>query len=323
MAHVGIIGGGGTVGATIAYSLFTDHPDMTITLVDTATDVAKGHAIDLESAHSHASHPVGQQTMSGVDGGDVHVCADVSGLPDEQLDVLVMAASAPRPEGTDSRGSREALLSRNTALATEIGDALSDSVDPVPVVVVTNPLDRVVYQLWQATSDAWKRHLFVGYSLSETARAGRAIANRLDVPVSMVSCPVMGEHGEGMVPVFSRATVRGDEVSFDADARVSLREEIRDVAYDVIQLRGIHETSRWVSGFGVSLLVRSLLSGGPAMPVCLSTPLAGEYGYRDVAVSVPVSLTTSGIGDIHEWELSDEEQSQLDDAVDSVQSDLQ
>jgi malate dehydrogenase len=328
MTHVAILGGGGTVGATTAYSIACQEPGWTLTLVDPDDDTARGHALDLDSLYGHASHPVGRQLMPSPErtrADGVAVASDAAALGEAETppDVVVVTASEPRPPDSASRGGREAQFERNAAVIDDVARELSRAgIEPVPVLVVTNPLDRMTYLLWREMDDAWDRSRFVGYSLSETARLARAVAIRYGVSPGRIDCPIMGEHGEEIVPLFSRMRVDGEPVDVSASEREALRDGIRDIPYDVIELRGPEETSRWVSGYGVGLLARSLARGGPSEPVCLSTPLDGEYGFEDAAMSVPMRLSAEGVESILDWELDGRERDRLQDAYDSIRADI-
>jgi malate dehydrogenase len=301
--------GTGVVGATTAYSLATTGVD--VTLVDADGDLAAGHGIDIRHATAHVSHALG----AGTPAGDVAV-GDPEPAAAADADCVVMAASAPRPEGARSR---MAFLDANRDVVADVTDWLGD-LDPRPVVVVSNPLDRLVHLTYEGLG--WPRERVVGYSLSETARVADAIADLRGVDHAAVRCPVVGEHGDGIVPVFSRATVGGDPADLDADERGAVLDYARDVALDVIDKRGFDETSRWVTARGVALLCAGILDGGTEEPVGLCTPLDGEYGHRDVSVGVPVTLSATGVERIHEWDLDEAERERFDAAVADIHASL-
>jgi malate dehydrogenase len=140
----------------------------------------------------------------------------------------------------------------------------------------------------------------------------------VDADPADVRCPTLGEHGEHLVPAFSRATVDGEPLDLPAEARADLLDYTRAVPYEVIDRRGPEDSSRWVSGRGAALVVASILDGGTDDPVCLSTPLDGEYGVEGVSLSVPVRLTAEGVGEIVEWELAAEERDGLAAAAEAV-----
>jgi malate dehydrogenase len=263
---------------------------------------------------AHSAHAVGR----GTNGGKIlSVKSGVDSITG--VDCVVVTASAQRPSGANRRGGRREWLVDNLAIAKTIGAWLQQAT-PVPVVVVTNPIDIITYELYLRSD--WPAQYFLGYSLSETARIADKIASLLDVPHEAVYCPVLGEHGENIVPVFSRATVNSDPIDFDESERRTVLDYVRDVPYTVMDLRGAGESSRWVTGRGASLLAQKVLEGGVHSPVGLSTPLAGEYGYSGVALSVPVMFGKTGVQEIVKWELSSWERKRFDDAYISVSGDI-
>ncbi|MDZ5811398.1 hypothetical protein U4E84_08570 [Halorubrum sp. AD140] len=203
--QVVIIGGAGTVGATTAYSLAVECPKLDLTLVDIATDVREGHKIDITHARTVGHLPqFGDREAIGTVTGSSFGREALS-----TADVVIVAASVPRPSGGAKRGGRSLFLERNRKLVTDIADLLAAH-KPVPVVVVTNPVDRITYLMWQKTG--WSRRYFLGYSLSETARAADKISDLRGSSASSVYCPILGEHGEDLVPLFSRLRINNKPV---------------------------------------------------------------------------------------------------------------
>ncbi|WP_435180904.1 malate dehydrogenase [Halorussus sp. AFM4] len=311
--HVTVIGGAGSVGSTVAYTLAVTVPDVSIRLVDVEGDAAAGHATDIEHAMNHdTTHAAGRAVAADVRGGSGPVEIAEPG-PDvvDDTDCIVAVYNVSRPAEAVGRGGRDAYFQRNKTVADELGEWMAD-VDPRPVVVVTNPVDRITHRLWRASR--WPRRSFVGYSLSETARAAAELGRLRDADPGDVRCPMMGEHGEHVVPIFSKTTVGGNQVSLDEEERQRVVDYVRDVPYEVMEQRGADESSRWVSGRGAAAVVHAILTEGTDEPVCLSVPLKGEYGYEDVCMSVPVTLSAGGWDEIEHWELSDWEQDRLNAA---------
>jgi len=311
-----VVGGGGTIGSTVAYTLSVRDPETNVTLVDSDADAAEGHAIDVRHSTRHVAHDLGRPDFGPEGPGTVRAAAASPSLV-EAADCVVVTASAPRPEGGDARGGRLTFLERNLEIADEIAGWLGEAA-PTPVVVVSNPVDRITHRLYRRTG--WPRWHFLGYSLSETARIADEIARRTDVPPREVYCPILGEHGEHVVPLFSRATVGGDPVEFSEAEREAIVEYVRNVPYDVLELRGARDSSRWVTARGVATIVRRLDDGRAEAPACLSTPLDGEYGFEDVSLSVPVELDAEGVGEIVEWDLADEERAAFEAAYRAVKT---
>ena len=315
--NVAIVGGGGTIGSTVAYDLLTGPNAVDVTVIDTDEGAAYGHATDLRHATRHVSHPTGRASRSTY--GTVETATPgPDGLAD--ADCIVVTASAPRTSGGAERGGRMTFLERNIEIAEEIGSWLRE-VEPGALLCVTNPVDRITHRLY--AESGWPREHVLGYSLSETARMAHWIADHEGVSPSAVSCPMLGEHGESLVPVFSRATVAGRPLSLTEDERKAALDFVRDAPYDVIAHRGPEDSSRWVTGRGVAGIVEALSSDDVDEPVCLSVPLEGEYGAEGVCLSVPVTLSSNGWSEIHEWELSAWERERMAAAAGAVRSSLE
>lgn len=312
--NVLLVGGGGTIGSTVAYTLTAQYPTATVTLADPRTDVADAHAIDLRHSLCHVVHAAGRSSFGDERPGTV-TTIDPSADPTQEFvdaaDVIVVTASVARPADSFERGGRLSVLERNLEIAADVGDWIGDA-EPTPTIVVSNPSDRVTHRLWEKSG--WPRRCFLGYSLSESARIADELARRFDVSPADVYCPILGEHGEHMVPLFSRATVDGEPVDIAPTDREAILDYVRDVPYDVIGMRGGDDSSRWVTGRGLATIVSRLVDGGTDEPVCLSTPLDGEYGLEGVSVSVPVLLGADGVAEIVDWELTSTEREQLERA---------
>lgn len=86
------------------------------------------------------------------------------------------------------------------------------------------------------------------------------IGRLLGVHPSVVHCPMIGEHGENVVPVFSRVRVDGEPATVPAEARDDVREYVRDIPFEIAKARGVEETSRWVTSAGVTRVIRSMVT---------------------------------------------------------------
>ena len=319
--HVGIIGGASTIGATLAYSVVCDDPSNSVTLFEQDLDAAWGHTTDLTHAMFHLSGAPHAGRDQRREMGTV-TYAPTEEIGEYDLDAVVITARV-QPSADDTqrgaRGARSRELAANVPLIDAIARSL-DEIDPVPTIVVTNPVDRIVYRL--RTQLGWPRSTIMGFSLAETARVADAIAQRYDVHPTAVSCPTMGEHGDHVVPVFSRASVGGEPVSFTQEEREAIVTEVLEVPFEIAEKRGLEDSSRWVSAAGLLRVLRTLSSPDRTDPLCLSAVLDGEYGIDDGCLSIPVTLTEDGIDERIEWDLSADETERLREAHDVIRSDI-
>lgn len=313
--HVAIIGGASAIGSTAAFALTAREPSLDITLVDIADEAVWAHATDLR----HASYFFTDAPVStdDTDGGTIRGIG-TNGVGVDP-DLAIVAASVPRSEWDDGDQRRER-FSDTVPVADDVAEQL-ERFGPLPVVVVTNPVERITYRLWDRLG--WSRNRFVGFSLAESARIADAISQHQDVNPNTVHCPTMGEHGEHLVPIFSRATIDGKHVEIPVERRSEIIDYVREIGFDIADRRGMADSSRWVSGAGIAHLARTILGGGTARPRCLSTPLDGGYGFDDGCLSVPVTLNRHGVESIVEWKLEEKERERLHNAHDVIYADIE
>ncbi|KDE58755.1 lactate dehydrogenase [Halostagnicola sp. A56] len=334
--HIAIIGGASTIGATVAYTLASEEPTIDITLVDKAEDPSWAHAVDVTHSVFHSIRgPVAAPTAESF-GSIRTVGADELGTLEPEPDLAVFTAAAPKPENTTGTDAREAELDRNRSVVDAVAAELR-KLNPLPVLMITNPIDRLTYRLWQRLE--WPRRYFLGYSLSETARTAYKIGELRDVPWTSVGCPVIGEHGDEIIPVFSRLHIDGEPTTLSETERSTVREYVREIPFKIASKRGPEETSRWVTSAGVMRLIRRMftedtdgrsdgkngeqsVNAGVEPTVCLSTPVDGEYGLSGGCLSVPVKLTSNGAEEILEWSLTPDERQRFERAHESICMDL-
>jgi malate/lactate dehydrogenase len=284
--RIAIVGGGGGVGASTAFNLLLRDAPYAVTLVDAARHMAVSHEMDLQ-------HVVGQGASGTIDVGELDAIA--------AADVVIMCASVPL---TVNR-------SRNVYLEGNIGilDALAERLDGWDgvLVLVTNPVDPL--GTWLVRRTGLPRERVLGYTLNDSVRLRCAIAERLGVAHSAVDAWMVGEHGDGAVPLWSRVRVEGRQTQIPTDVRAAIMAELRDWYVTHVALDS-GRSSTWTSGHGLARMVDALVQGDDA-PWPASVVLRGEYGLDGVAVSVPVSLGPGGVRAVHEWPLADEERAAL------------
>jgi malate/lactate dehydrogenase len=284
--RVAIVGGGGGVGASAAFNLLLRPEPYDVTLVDAARHMAVSHEMDLQ-------HVIALGATGSVAVGDFEAIA--------AADVVVMCASVPL---TLNR-SRNVYLEGNVGILDEIADAL-EGWDGV-LVLVTNPVDPLT--TWLVGRTGLPRERVLGYTLNDSLRLRSAIADRLGVARTAVDAWMVGEHGDGAVPLWSRVRVDGRETAVASDDRAAILAELRDWYVTHVALDS-GRSSTWTSGHGLARMVGAIAVGADE-PWPASIVLRGEYGLDGVAVSVPVALGPGGARAVHEWSLADEERAAL------------
>ena len=290
-----IAGGGGGVGASVAFNLLLGSGGHELTLVDRRPEMVTSHAMDLEQ--------VLEQGASG---------SIRQGGEDDQVDADIVVVTAAAPLTVNQ--SRMVYLEANARILASVADRLPVGWGGV-LVVVTNPVDPLC--TWVARRTGLDRRRVLGYTLNDSLRLRTAIGQVLGLAPGRVDAWMIGEHGSLAVALFDRVTVDGQPVECSEVQRARTLDfvetwYVRHVALDS------GRSSTWTSGLGVARMVRAIAAGDGGELWPASVTLAGEYGLHQVSLSVPVSLGHGGAERIHEWELTDEQADQLAAAAEFV-----
>ncbi|MDP9293168.1 MAG: malate dehydrogenase [Actinomycetota bacterium] len=293
-AQVAIVGGGGGVGASLAFNLLLRDEPYEVVLVDGRSGMAHSHEMDL------------QQVLAAGATGSVRIVelGEVA-----EADVVVVTASTPL---TVNR-SRMVYLRDNAAILTEVRGALPRGW-PGVALVVTNPVDPLC--TWLQRHTGLDRRRVLGYTANDSLRLRTAVGNQLGVRSGAVDAWVLGEHGEGCLPLLDRVLVSGEPVELSPEQRQAAEQFVRGWYERHVALDS-GRSSTWTSGHGLARMVAALSGTGEALWPA-SVVLEGEYGIHGAALSVPVTLAQGGAREIHEWDLSPEQLTALRAAAEGV-----
>jgi len=286
----GIVGVG-KVGGAVAFALAREGPWDELVLVDAVPDLAWAQAEDIR-------HGLRVSTQPTIRVGNIEDLAD--------CDVVVLSAGQGRkPEMT-----RLDLLHANAGLVAKLSEDIARAARRASLVVLTNPMDVMTTVAWQSTG--WPRTRVLGSgTLLDSQRFRMILADRLNVPSVKISATVLGEHGERVVPVFSRAKVSGRRPTLSAKDKEEIIRQLRDVSTHIIAAKG--GTAFGPAGATLEL-VHALIGSRPRVVPC-SVVLEGEYGVHGVAIGVPAVLGTGRVLALEEWPLADDEQAAFEEAA--------
>jgi len=286
---VTIVGGAGGVGSSVAFNVLLLDESHEVVLLDSESHMIRSHVMDLE-----------QSALLG-SGGAVR-----EGGEDDVLDadIVVLTAAVPLTLNT----SRMVYLHDNAAIVGATADLIATAGKwPGVVVVVTNPVDPLC-SLTIDRSGLDPRQV-VGYTLNDCLRLRSGLGQALGAPPREVDAWVIGEHGDGCVPLFSRVRVYGEPRLPTAEQRASAERFLRGWYRRHVALDS-GRTSTWTSGLGVARMLQAIATGEDG-PWPASVRLAGEYGLEGVCLSVPVTLGRGGVEAVHEWALAEDERQAL------------
>jgi malate dehydrogenase len=291
--------GAGQIGGNLA--LFAAQKQLgDVVLFDINEGTAKGKALDL----LHCS-PVQDFDAKIIGTNDYK---DVAGA-----DVVIVTAGLPRKPGM----SRDDLLDTNVKIMKEVATNLKEVAPDAFVIVVSNPLDAMVYTMREVTGFPANRVVGMAGVL-DSGRFAYFVAEHLNVSVEDVSCFVLGGHGDTMVPVIQYCSVGGVPLTQlmkeeDIDA---IANRVRKAGGEVVALlkTGSAFYSPAVSAIAMAeAYLKDKKRVLPAAALC-----SGEYGVEGLYVGVPTIIGAGGVEKIIEVELSDKDKEGLNVSVEAV-----
>ena len=290
--------GAGAVGATCAQVLAArDYAD--VVLVDIKEGLPQGKALDINQ-------------MGAVLGYEPNVVGSNDYEETAESDVVVITAGVPRTGDM----SRDDLVSINEKIVVQVVEAAAVQSPEAILIVVSNPLDAMCH-VAKSVSGWPKERVFGMAGILDTARFSTFIAWETGASVKDVTAMVLGGHGDQMVPVVSATTVGGVPLRKLAgeDAIQAMVERTAKGGGELVKLLG---TSAWYApGAAAAQMVDAIMLDEKRMLPCTAY-LEGEYGIEGLYMGVPVKLGRGGIEGVVELELSEDEQTMLNESADAV-----
>ena len=284
--------GAGNVGATVAQYVALQGTGECV-LVDIVEGLPQGKALDMSEslpALGLTGRVTGSNDMAAIRGADV----------------VVITAGLPRKPGM----SRDDLTAVNAGIVKGVAEKVREHAPSAHVVVVTNPLDVMTYLAWKVTGFPRARVSGMAGVLDST-RFAWFVACELKVSPRDVTAMVLGGHGDQMVPLPRWTTVSGVPLTelLGKERIEALVKRTRDGGAEIVALLK-QGSAYYAPGASAALMVRAILADEKRLLPCAAI-LDGEYGFKDVAVGVPVILGRGGVERIVELELERREKDAL------------
>ena len=293
--------GAGQIGGTMA--LLCGQRNLgDVVLVDIMEGVARGKALDLQQNRGVLKFDV------NVSGGGT---TDYSIIKDS--DVCIVTAGVPRKPGM----SRDDLLKVNLEAITKVAQGIKQYAPNSFVIVVTNPLDSMVYAMYKVTG--FPRNRVIGMAgVLDTARFQYFVGDAAGVAPQDVCAMVLGGHGDDMVPLLRYSSIAGipltkfmDQAKLDA-----IVERTRKGGGEIVALLGTGSAFYAPAASAVTMAESYLRDQKRVLPC--SALLDGQYGVKGLFVGVPVVIGAGGVERIIEIDLNDAEKAMLAKSMESV-----
>src|SRR5262245_6617165 len=298
---IALIGAGNIGGELAALCARKELGDVVLFDIPQKADFARGKALDLEQNGAVLGYDA---TIRGTSDW-----ADCAGS-----DVVIITAGIPRKPGQ----SRDDLVATNLPIIRNVADNLKQHCPGAFVIVISNPLDAMVYELKRRTGFGGEKVVGMAGVL-DSARFSLFLAREAGVSVKDVRTMVLGGHGDDMVPILSACTINGVRATelVSKERLDSIVARTRKGGGEIVQLMG---TSAYYApaSSAVAMAEAHLLDQKRILPG--AAYLEGEYGYRDLYMGVPVVIGSRGVEKVIELNLTEDEKTMLKKSAASVEA---
>ena len=299
-AKISIIGAG-NVGATCAHwAAAKELGDIVVLDIPDKEGVAKGKMLDLACCG-----PIERFDANILGTSDYK---DIGGS-----DVVVITAGLPRKPGM----SRDDLIETNVKIVKSVSENIKEYAPDSIVIVVSNPLDAMVYTAWKATGFPTSRILGQAGAL-DVARYRTFLAWEIGCSVEDVQALLLGGHGDDMVPLPRLTSVHGVPVTdLLTDEQITACVDRAKVGGgEVVKLMGT--SAFYAPASGTIQMVEAIVKDKKRI-IPSAAYLDGEFGKKGLFVGVPAVLGAGGVEKVVEFKLTADEQKLFDESASHVE----
>src|SRR3954463_14555558 len=293
--------GAGNVGATAAvWAASKELGDIVLVDVPQTEGMPAGKALDLFQA-------------SPIEGFDSRITGATSYEPTAESDVVIITAGVARKPGM----RRDDLLNINTSIVKSVAQEVGKHSPNAVLIVVSNPLDAMVYVAWKASGFPTKR--VIGQAgVLDVARYRSFLAMEGGGSVEDGHALLLGGHGDDMVPLVRFPSVGGIPVTqlIKKDRLDQIVQRARDGGAEIVKL--LEKGSAYYAPAAATVaMAESIIKDKKRILPCAAY-CEKEYGVGGFFVGVPCVLGKDGVERVIEIEMDDAERKMFQGSVEHV-----
>ncbi|MGA2232822.1 MAG: malate dehydrogenase [Tepidisphaeraceae bacterium] len=299
-AKISIIGAG-NVGATAAHwAASKELGDIVLVDIPATKGMPAGKALDLYQS-------------SPIEGFDSRIVGATEYGPTEGSDVVIITAGIPRKPGM----SRDDLIATNTAIVKEVSQNVARHSPHAVLIVVSNPLDAMVYVAWKASGLPPKQ--VIGQAgVLDTARYRAFLAAEVGCSVEDVQALLLGGHGDDMVPLARYTFAGGIPITqlVKPERLAEIIKRTRNGGAEIVSL--LEKGSAYYAPAAATVQMAEAVIRDKKRILPCAAYCDGEYGVGGYFVGVPCVLGSAGVERIIEIELDEAEKAMMATSVQHV-----
>lgn len=272
--------GAGFVGASIAYAMALRDIAREIVIINRTKEKVIGEVMDIR-------HGIPSMGTTDVYAGDYSDCAD--------CDLIIICTGRNRKPGEN----RLDLAQGNTEILYSVVQQVKEYYTRGIVLIISNPVDILTYKTaeWMNLPNGM---VFGSGNILDSSRFVRTIADYIGLSTGVVNGYIVGEHGDGQVPIWSHVTVGGIPIAeycadvgiqWDDEIKTQIAKKTREMGAEIIKAKG---RTHYGIATCVCQLADAVINQRPII-ASVSSVLMGEHGCRGVALSVPSVVGPAGV----------------------------
>jgi malate dehydrogenase len=297
-AKITIIGAG-NVGATCAHWAASKELG-DIVLVDIIEGMPQGKALDLAQA-------------APIERFDARIVGTNNYADTAGSDVVIITSGITRKPGM----SRDDLMETNLKIVRAVTREAAAASPNAVLIVVSNPLDAMVYAAWKESRFPTNRVLGQA-GILDIGRYRAFIAMELNCSVEDIDALLMGGHGDDMVPLPRYTSVAGIPVTqlIPKDRLDAIVERTRKGGGEIVAL--LKTGSAYYAPAAATVQMAEAIIKDKRRILPCAAYCDREYGVGGFFVGVPCMLGNEGMEKVIEVELNADERTMFETSVSHV-----
>jgi malate dehydrogenase len=250
---------------------------------------------------------------SPIEGFDCRITGATSYEPTAESDVVIITAGVARKPGM----SRDDLLNINTSIVKSVAQEVGKHSPNAVLIVVSNPLDAMVYVAWKASGFPTKR--VVGQAgVLDTARYRAFLAMEIGCSVQDVQALLLGGHGDDMVPLPRYTSAGGIPITqlIKKDRLDEIIKRTRNGGAEIVSLLKTG-SAYYAPASATVAMAESIVRDKKRILPCAAY-CEKEYGIGGYFVGVPCVLGKDGVEKVIEIEMDESERRMFQGSVEHV-----
>lgn len=292
--------GGGNVGASCAlWAASKELADIVVLDIPEQENVIKGKMLDLAQC-------------SPIERFDANIVGTSDYKDTANSDVVIVTAGIPRKPGM----SRDDLITTNVKIVKSVAENVAKHSPNAVMIVVSNPLDAMVYTAWKASGFPTNRILGQAGAL-DVARFRTFIAMELGCSVEDISALLLGGHGDDMVPLPRYTSVHGIPLSqlLPKEKIDAMVERAKVGGGEIVKLMGT--SAYYAPASGSIQMAEAIIKDKKRILPCAAY-CDKQYGVGGYFVGVPCILGKGGMEKVIEIQMDGDEKKLMNESISHV-----